>query len=87
MPVLSREWAIVMIENIKEWELAVWNAQYSVGYLPPMTEQEIRSAVKWLRKNNYPKPTDCPEQECPKYRPACKLGICNVAVGMCGDFR
>ena len=76
-----------MIENIKEWELKDWNNLYTLeSRMPPMTPYEIINAIRWLRKNNYPKPSDCPEQECPKYRPACKIGICNVAVGMCGDF-
>lgn len=54
--------------------------------LPPMTKQEITDTITFLRGNGYPKPSDCPEAECPKYRPACTIGICNVAVGLCGDF-
>lgn len=76
-----------MFEDLKQWELNDWNAVYSFGEdLPPMSEQEICAAVRWLRKNNYPIPIDCPHKTCPKYRPACGLGICNIAVGMCGDF-
>ena len=73
--------------EVKQWELKIWNDQYSKGeVLPPMTAQEIADAIMYLRAKNYPKPSDCPERECPKYRPACRLGICNIAVGMCGDF-
>ena len=70
----------------KTWKLKDWNGQYGDTKLPPMTKKEIDDAVFFLRENHYPKPTDCPEGQCPKYRPACTLGICNVAVGMCGDF-
>lgn len=70
-----------------KWRLDAWNEQFSHGKkLPPMTDQEIQSAIAALRKNNYPQPEDCPEQDCPKFRPACGLGICRIAVGMCGDF-
>lgn len=68
------------------WKLQEWNALYATGNPLPMTPEEIASAVKYLRDNNYPKPEDCPEASCPKCRPACKLGICRIAVGMCGDF-
>ncbi len=70
-----------------KWRLDILNAKFSEGKeLPPMTEQEIKSAIAELRKNNYPKPEDCPERECSVYRPACKMGICRIAVGMYKDF-
>ena len=72
--------------NKKMWRLKNWNGSYSNPDLPPMSKKEIDDAIFFLRENNYPKPSDCPEQECPKYRPACLLSICNIAVGMCGDF-
>ena len=55
-------------------------------YLPPMTDAEIKRATQQLRKANYPKPTDCPERQCPEFRPACQLGICKIAVQLCGDW-
>ena len=67
------------------WSLSDWNAVYTANP-QPMSREEIDSAIKYLRDSNYPKPEDCPEDKCPKYRPACQLGICNIAVGMCGDF-
>jgi hypothetical protein len=51
-----------------------------------MTPKEISQAIKFLRDLYYPKPEDCPEQLCPKFRPACSLGVCQIAVGMCGDL-
>jgi hypothetical protein len=51
-----------------------------------MTNEEIANAIKFLRDNGYPKPKDCFGEHCPGYRPACKLGICYVAVRLCGDF-
>ena len=54
--------------------------------LPPMSAKEIADIIMFLRAHNYPKPSDCPEADCPKHRPACALGICNVAIGLCGDF-
>lgn len=73
---------------LTKWRLDEWNAVYSpdAGEDVPMTTEEIREAIKFLRNHNYPKPEDCPEEKCPKFRPACKLGVCNIAVGMCGDF-
>jgi hypothetical protein len=68
-----------------KWRLNNWNACFTLDTLP-MSKEEIQKATKFLRKNNYPKPEDCPEENCPNYRPACKLGICQIAVGMCGDF-
>ena len=71
------------------WKLAEWNEDYCKAVrneLPAMTAEEINAAIKYLQDNNYPKPTDCPEHECPVYRPACRLGVCRIAVGMCGDF-
>ena len=69
------------------WKLSKWNAAFAgKGNLVPMTDEEIVKAVKYLRSNYYPKPADCPEQECSCYRPACMLNICHIAVRMCGDF-
>lgn len=71
----------------KPWKLSDWNCVYSASSkLPPMTDEEIAAAVKFLRDHSYPRPGDCPEDKCPKFRPACKVGICRIAVGMCGDF-
>lgn len=71
-----------------KWRLDEWNDAYSEEALRnlPMTAKEIQEAKTFLRDNNYPKPEDCPWENCPKLRPTCKLGICVIAVGMCGDF-
>lgn len=68
-----------------EWNLGEWNSKYA-GNTEVMTKEEIASAIQWLRKNNYPKPKDCLEQQCLVFRPACMIGVCRIAVGMCGDF-
>ena len=68
------------------WKLKEWNGLYGDDKMAPMTSKEIYMAIKHLRDSNYPKPVDCPETDCPDYRPACILGICRIAVGMCGDF-
>lgn len=70
------------------WRLDNWNAQYAKDDLRliTMSQEEIRQAIKYLRGNNYPKPEDCPDGDCQVCRPACQLGICRIAVGMCGDF-
>lgn len=69
------------------WKLHEWNNYYAENQnLPVMTNAEIKKAKKYLRENNYPKPEDCPSAECLEYRPSCKLGICKIAVKMCGDF-
>jgi hypothetical protein len=68
------------------WQLKEWNELFTAGYDPPMSQEEINNAIRYLRANNYPKPEDCPGQECPDYRPACLLGICHIVVRMCGDF-
>ncbi len=71
----------------KSWMLEKWNAVYGANTnLPVMTHEEIQAGITYLRSNNYPKPADCPELDCPKHRPACQLNICRIAVGMCGDF-
>jgi hypothetical protein len=70
-----------------KWRLDEWNEKFSrERRLPPMTKEEIAGAIDYLRGHYYPKPEDCPVETCEKYRPACKLGICVIAVGMCGDF-
>lgn len=73
---------------ITTWRLDEWNAVYSPDTVEdiPMSKEEIWKATQFLRTNNYPKPEDCPLEKCPKCRPACKVGVCNIAVGMCGDF-
>lgn len=71
---------------MKGWKLSEWNGKHGKKDLPPMTYDEIEEAREYLRKNNYPKPMDCPVEECEVFRPACKLGICRIAVGMCGNF-
>ena len=79
---------MIKIERVS-WKLTEWNehfAQESDQRLPPMTKEEINFAIEWLRSKNYPKPEDCPWENCPNLRPTCKLGICQIAVGMCGDF-
>lgn len=72
----------------KVWHLKIWNQAFADPneQLPPMSNQEITEAIDYLRKNNYPKPEDCPSQHCRDFRPACNMGVCRIAVGMCGDF-
>lgn len=67
------------------WRLDKWNRVYGAS-APIMTDKDIATAIGYLRGSNYPPPEDCPQGICPKLRPACGLGICNIAVGMCGDF-
>ena len=73
-------------EERTEWKLREWNFVYSDHDSPPLTWEEIQECKRWLRKNNYPIPQDCPGADCPKCRPACMLGVCHIAVGMCGDL-
>ena len=68
------------------WKLKEWNESYNDMSKPTMTQEEINAAIIYLRENNYPKPEDCPALDCPKVRPACSLGRCQIAAGMCGDF-
>jgi len=68
------------------WRLDEWNDYFAKVPTKPMTPAEIDAAIKFLRDHNYPVPEDCPGEKCPAWRPACKLGICQIAVGMCGDF-
>jgi len=68
------------------WRLDEWNDRFAKVPTKPMTEEEIEIAIKFLRDFNYPVPEDCPGEACPEWRPACKLGICKIAVDMCGDF-
>jgi hypothetical protein len=78
-----------MTDERIEWKLCEWNNLYCATNnvnLPPMTREEIRKAKAWLRGRNYPVPADCPSRACPKYRPGCVWGVCNIAVGMCGDL-
>jgi len=72
----------------KSWRLNEWNETFARGNLKntPMSREEVRDGIRFLRSNNYPKPEDCPEESCPDFRPACKLGICHIAVGLCRDF-
>lgn len=75
------------MDKWKVTETSEYFAQKAGLTLPPMTQSEIDETVEFLRTNGYPMPADCPGQGgCPKYRPACILGICRVAVGLCGDF-
>ena len=71
--------------EIKSWKISEWT-----GISPnplPMTKEEVASAIKYLRGNKYPKPEDCQnDHRCVGFRPACSLGICHVAVRLCGDF-
>ena len=67
------------------WKLSEWNNEFTDNP-KPMTNNEITEGIKYLRGNGYPKPEDCPMEDCPKFRPSCKLNVCNIAVGMCGDF-
>jgi len=75
-----------MSKTKPKWKLSEWNEHFSKENPPPMTQTEIKEGIQFLRANNYPKPIDCPGLECPKLRPACKLDICQIAAGMCGDF-
>lgn len=68
------------------WKLGTYCEEFSNTPLPPMTKEEIASAIKELRSGGYPKPEDCPEMHCSEHRPACHLGICKIAVCLCGDF-
>lgn len=72
----------------KAWRLDEWNARFAKDDLKliMMGQEEIREALEYLRDNNYPIPEDCPWETCPDFRPACRIGVCRIAVGMCGDF-
>ncbi len=74
--------------TITKWRLDEWNANYAKDSLRLITmpQEEIDNGMKFLRDNGYPKPEDCPGENCPVVRPACLLNICRIAVGMCGDF-
>lgn len=79
---------MIKVERIN-WKLTEWNEHFAkeAGVtLPSMTKKEMDFAIKWLRYKVYPKPVDCPSTNCPNYRPSCKADICQIAVGMCGDF-
>lgn len=75
-----------MTEDRKEWTLNEWNRVYGRKDLPAMNHEEIQTGIDWLRDHSYPEPKDCPKDKCPKWRPACRVGVCRIAVGMCGDF-
>jgi len=74
------------MEQRVSWRLDEWNDRFAKVPTKPMTPAEIDAAIKFLRDFNYPVPEDCPGEACPEWRPACKLGICKIAVDMCGDF-
>jgi len=71
---------------VKTWELAEWVDSPDNSKLPPMTEEGKIAGIKFLRDDDYPKPEDCPATLCKEYRPACKLGICKIAIVMPGDW-
>jgi len=72
------------VDEIREWKLYDWTG---ISTNPiPMSDNEIKEAIKYLRDNHYPKPADCPMEKCAGYRPACQLGICYAAIRLCGDF-
>jgi len=73
---------------MKPWRLDEWNAVFSPDTIEniPMSKEEIWKATQFLRTNYYPKPEDCPMDKCPNFRPSCKLNVCQIAVGMCGDY-
>ena len=69
------------------WTLENWCQSFSKNHtLSPITKKEIVDNIKLLQQNNYPIPSDCPKTKCPKHRLACNLGICKIAVCLCGDF-
>jgi hypothetical protein len=72
------------VKVIKEWKIMEWTGWSSNPV--PMTAIEITEARNYLRENHYPKPSDCPWDKCPGFRPACHLGVCYVSVRLCGDF-
>ena len=69
---------------IKEWRLKEWTGISEIDR--PMSNKEIKEAIEYLRKNRYPVPKDCIGEHCPGKRPTCSLGVCHVAVKLCGDF-
>jgi len=77
------------MQERKAWKLEEWNEHYcrqSGKELAVMSEEDIEAAVVWLRNNRYLKPEDCPEKNCDDYRLACTLGVCYIAIQMCGDI-
>lgn len=68
----------------EKWRIDEWTGRSSNPI--PMSGDEITQAVVWLRKNNYPVPEDCLGDSCPALRPTCNMGICYVAIRLCGDF-
>jgi len=41
---------------------------------------------EFLKLTGYPAPEDCPKEGCKEYRPACLVGVCKIAVCLCGDW-
>ncbi len=69
------------------WRLDNWSTYFAskVGNTKPMTRDEQNAAVTYLKASKYERPEDCPMFQCPKYRPTCNMGVCVIAVKMCGD--
>lgn len=51
-----------------------------------LDEKLSKEKIEILRKNNYPRPTDCQSGLCSNYRPSCLMNICNIAVNKCEEF-
>jgi hypothetical protein len=71
---------------IESWKLSEWIEGFREAQLPSMTSKEIAEAIAYLRGHQYCAPTDCTKESCLEYRPACSLGICKIAICMCGDW-
>lgn len=76
-----------MKKNIKpkNWKLSEWLDSAENKNLPPMTEKEIESGIKFLRDSYYPIPDDCPKEICKEWRPACMI-TCKIAMILCSDW-
>jgi hypothetical protein len=68
------------------WKLSELGNVYYKTTVRRMTDKEIDAVIIYLRRNKYPRPEDCPMAECSEFRPTCSVGICKIAVEMCGDF-
>jgi hypothetical protein len=72
--------------KVYHWNIAQFKEWVEQDDLLPEVQIVYETTLKEIEAANYPKPDDCFEEMCLKFRPTCQLGICRIAIILCDPY-
>jgi hypothetical protein len=69
--------------RVFHWKIEQFKKWIEDDELSTEEQDKYDSTLQEIEQAGYPKPDDCFGEMCLKWRPACKIGICRVAILLC----